>query len=359
MRTSLFSSNSPEWEDVVNLLPCDIYHLPAYFHVASWYEGGDAYGFLAEEGAKRLFVPFLLRRIPKAIANAEECFDITSPYGYAGPVATADATSDERFLVKALHKLVDCMRSLNAVTAFFRLHPFFSPPANLLREMATVNQHGETVYVDLTTTAEEFWNGIRANHRRDIRKLQSLGGRVVLDVQMSRTEDFLRAYYDTMERVGANEFYLFPREYFDRLKAAISGSILLLLVEIDDETASAGLFSEMNGVVQYLYGGTRTRYLRYRPSKLMFYEAHRLFSQRGNRRLNLGSGVGGKKDSLFHFKSGFSGLRAPFSALEFVLDEQKYWSFVTRWKEIHGEPVGTPRNFFPLYRAAIEVVPNE
>ena len=45
---------------------------------------------------------------------------------------------------------------------------------------------------------------------------------------------------------------------------------------------------------------------------------------RGNRVLHLGGGVGGREDSLFHFKQGFSDWLIPFYTWRIVVDEVRY-----------------------------------
>ena len=74
---------------------------------------------------------------------------------------------------------------------------------------------------------------------------------------------------------------------------------------------AAGLFFERQGIVQYHLSGSRRPALRRQPTKLMMDDMVAWAQARGNRVLHLGGGVGGREDSLFHFKAGLLGLAHP------------------------------------------------
>jgi hypothetical protein len=82
------------------------------------------------------------------------------------------------------------------------------------------------------------------------------------------------------------------------------------------------------------------------PSKLMFDSVRHWAQDRGNRVFHLGGGTGGRIDSLFHFKAGFSPLRGEFRSLRVVFDESRYRTLVER------SPAGCQNSngYFPLYR---------
>jgi hypothetical protein len=70
--------------------------------------------------------------------------------------------------------------------------------------------------------------------------------------------------------------------------------------------------------------------------------------ERKNLWMHLGGGVGGKQDSLFRFKAGFSHSRHPFRTLRVVLDKAAYAELV----RAHDPTVDPTQldGFFPLYR---------
>ena len=83
-------------------------------------------------------------------------------------------------------------------------------------------------------------------------------------------------------------------------------------MELEGRIISAGLFAETSGIVQYHLSGTDEGFLAYSPLKTMVDFVRRWAKGRGNRVFHLDSGVGGKGNSLFAFKAGFSRTRHPF-----------------------------------------------
>jgi hypothetical protein len=74
--------------------------------------------------------------------------------------------------------------------------------------------------------------------------------------------------------------------------------------------------------------------------------------ERGNEVLHLGGGVGGGKDSLYHFKAGFSKQTHTFLTLRLIIDEEKYRHLLElRAKSLNREVEELlSTNFFPAYR---------
>jgi hypothetical protein len=74
--------------------------------------------------------------------------------------------------------------------------------------------------------------------------------------------------------------------------------------------------------------------------------------QRGNKYINLGGGLGGSKDSLYHFKAGFSDLSKPFVTLKTIVDNDIYDRLTCLRAESLGMtlPEIKDESFFPVYR---------
>jgi lipid II:glycine glycyltransferase (peptidoglycan interpeptide bridge formation enzyme) len=158
-----------------------------------------------------------------------------------------------------------------------------------------------------------------------------------------------------MNRVGASQLYYFSEEYFVRLSEALGQRCSLCLVELDGQIACAGLFAEHCGIIQYHLGGTKSEFLKQAPSKLMFDRARFWAKERGNEIFHLGGGVGSAKDSLYHFKAGFSQQRETFVTLSLIADAEKYNYLIgLRAKLLNIEPERLfEADFFPAYRASL------
>lgn len=343
MKTCLVGPNDLRWRAALSRMAHDMYHLPEYAVLCARQEQGEPVAFIAEEGEACFFVPLILRPLPVHLARAAPGWrDATCPYGYPGPVASVEAAE---FLARAAQAFRGTLAEHRVVSAFLRLHPMLSPPPEPLAQLGHMVQHGETVSIDLTLPHEELWRQIRENHRRGIRRCQRLGYRVVID-DWDWYEAFQSVYRETMVRVGAALYYFFDPAYFEDLRAALGPRLHLAVVLAEGELAAAGLFFREGGIVQYHLGGTRDRYLPLAPAKLLFHEVSQWARHQGCQRLHLGGGVGGREDSLFRFKAGFSTLRHRFHTWRLIADEAQYARLVGR----SGVQAAPPHEFFPAYR---------
>ncbi|MDZ7703689.1 MAG: hypothetical protein U5L04_04290 [Trueperaceae bacterium] len=64
-----------------------------------------------------------------------------------------------------------------------------------------------------------------------------------------------------------------------------------------------------------------------------------------------GGGLGGREDSLFHFKKGFSGHLADFATFGAIVDEVRYHKLVETWQVQSGQTAA--ESFFPAYRKGL------
>jgi hypothetical protein len=340
VRCDLLAPESPQWASALEGLRHDVYHLPSYAQLGAQTDGGRGMAFLAEDSRGRFLVPLILRPAP---LDAE---DAVSPYGYPAPIWSSDAPPD--FIDEAIAAFVDTLRSRRIVSAFIRLHPLLSTALAPLRAFGDVVAGAETVYLDLTESAETLWKDTRENHRRSIRRAERSGFVARCDAEWERLDEFLLAYRETMARVEATAYYLFSDAYYVGLRRALGDRLHLLVVEQQNQVAAAALFTECCGIAQYHLGGTRDAFLPVAPMKLLFHFARAWFKDRGARLLHLGGGVGSQDDSLLHFKAGFSSKRAQFHSWRLITAPDAYRELVADWRGQHGrEPRGT---FFPAYR---------
>ena len=338
MKAELIEADSPAWDAALQRVRHDFYHLPGYVALSADDEGGVARALLVEDGPRGMLLPLVIRPIPGSTSDA------TSPYGYPGPLVWG--TDRPGFVSSAFAVGVELLRSQGIVSLFVRLHPILDaePPVGV----GTLVTHGETVSIDLTLPSDELWANMRTNHRRDIGKALRLGYTAHMDGRWEHFETFVRLYRETMERLAAEDRYMFDEAYFTRLRDALGPSISLWAVMFEDVVAAGVLFVETAGLVQYHLAGTDERYAHARPSKLLIHTVAGWAKERGDLRLHLGGGVGGADDSLMHFKAGFSDDRHVFRTLRVVVDEAEYGRLATAAGE--AEDVADLGGFFPLYR---------
>lgn len=348
MRARLILPDDDAWGAVLDRLPHDFYHLPAYVELCARVEAGSPRALLVEGGESVLLQPLLLRALPDGLPATGARFDATSPYGYPGPIFSGD----DDFVRRAVDVSSSHLAAEGVAAMFVRLHPLLNAGFESTGCAGVLEGHGETVVVDLHQSDEEHWRQTRSGHRNEINKAQRTGQVARMDPTWEHGAEFARIYRQTMRRVGASSYYMFDDAYFEGLRSALGDRLHLCVVEIDGELAAGGLFSEVSGIVQYHLSGTDARFVRERPNKLMLHFVRAWAKQRGNRWLHLGGGVGGVEDSLFRFKSGFSDGRRPFHTWRLVPLTDVYRALVT---SRHGEAGRLDgRGFFPDYRRPAE-----
>ncbi len=351
METTWLHDEDSAWRQTLARLRHDVYHLPAYVRVSARHEGGTSRAFLADERDQQLLVPLLIKPLDGLDSDEEPWFDAASPYGYPGPLlAVPDDPRAEVFLRRAVAALVRTLREQRVVSLFVRTHPLLPAPLEPLAEAGRLVHHGDTVSIDLTLPQHALWQQTRASSRNEISQARRAGLTVDHDPHWTAIDAFLDLYYQTMSRVAAHPSYFFEKAYFSALREALDQALHLFVVRHKDNVVGAGLFSEIDGIVEYLFSGSRTDGPALHSTKLMLDHVRTWARDRGNYVLHLGGGVGGKEDSLFHFKAGFSPRRHPFHTWRVVVNPERYEALCARLPAT-GDAVSRATDFFPLYRA--------
>src|ERR1039458_8383092 len=117
-----------EWNGLLQRLAHSDVYFTAEYHLAHELNGdGKALAFVAEDGKRTLFHPFLIRLIPEFDLH-DEWHDIESVYGYSGPLST---TNDRKFLAEAWGAFSDWCQQQNVVAEFIRFHPLLDNKESL------------------------------------------------------------------------------------------------------------------------------------------------------------------------------------------------------------------------------------
>lgn len=354
MRVELLSADHPGWADCLRRLPHDFYHLPFYARLEGRRTQATPEAFLAAEGDKLFFLPYLVRPCAPLFADGalpEPAFDVTSPYGYPG-LLLSEAGREPGFAARAAEALRETLRARGVCAGFFRMNPLLNADDPAMFPPGLFTDNGETVVVDLCPEAEEIWKAFREGHQWTISKCRKAGFTARMVPLADYLDEFLTAYRQTMDRVKASQTYYFDREYFQEL-AGVPEQVFCCVAEKDGTVAAACIFFECGGITQAHLGGTKSEFLSKSPFHLLLHHAALWARSRGSRCLHLGGGVGGANDRLLHFKAGFSPLRFPFFTLRLVCDEGRYRQLVDLRARSANVPPETLRgsSFFPAYRA--------
>ena len=122
----------------------------------------------------------------------------------------------------------------------------------------------------------------------------------------------------------------------------------LFVALVDGQVASAGLYTICDGIAQAHLGASRQEFAKLSPTRLLDDTARRWAAAAGARVFHLGGGVGGREDSLYHYKAGFSDRRHAYGVWRWIVDPKAYEEMCDRFAA--GEAPAGREDFFPAYR---------
>lgn len=351
----LLRPDEAEWDAWLSRARPDVYHSAGYHGHAGASGEGEPRMLVYQDGDRGLAWPYLLRSVaPVAGLEGRPEMDVTSVYGYPGPVAWGPPCTDA-FLQEAWRALVGAWRAQGVVTVFTRFHPLLGNASLASRfrdpdgsDGGGLSLLGRTVSLDCTLDDAEARAAYSKKLRQEIAATRRTNLRLRHDVAWEALPDFLDVYRATMDRAGAAERYYVAEQEIRALREALGEHLHLLVAEIDGRTAAAGLFTECEGVVQAHLAGVDPAQRSRSPLKVLLDYARQWARSRGASALHLGGGRGGREDSLFAFKSRFSPRRHDFHTGGWVLDRAAHRSLCAARTASVG-PVDP--SFFPAYRA--------
>jgi Acetyltransferase (GNAT) domain len=348
----------PYWQDLLDTIPHDFYHLPGYLALEANRYNAIPEAIIIKDDDKVFFLPYLIRDCSYILNNNESnrIYDVVSPYGYSGILVNQTGQNHD-FIRRCLNLIYKYWNERGICSAFIRLHPVLNSYIDSSffdSENFVFCQQGNVVTCDLTKELEDIWKQIRSSHRTKINKLTRAGFTVKIGNVDEHLGVFIDIYRETMDRVNATDDYYFTQDYFENIVQILGNSIKICVVEIDGKVVATSLITELSGIVQYYLGGTRTEFLCQSPAIIMFKYIIEWAKQRNNRCLNLGGGLGGNHDSLYHFKAGFSDEYRCFTTIKTIIDREKYNQLIAaRAKMLEVSRLELEStSFFPAYRSA-------
>ena len=355
----LIGSDRSGWDASLGELSHDIYHTSAYHQCSGLGSSGESWLYVYREADRKFAWPYILRDL-STLPGCEDCgyCDVTSGYGYSGPVASEQA-ADGDFLNRAWKGLVETWRSQRVISAFTRFHPLLGNHRLLETNAESAAQAGSeilecgaTVALDLRIPIEQQVRRYRKTLRQDIRKIREAGFRTYHDTGWANAEAFVDIYNSTMSRLSAARSYLIDPEWLEQMRLALGDRLQLLATEYEGRIASVLLAMEYRGFVHAHLTGTHEDFQRASPLKLLLDDTRQWAAERGNQFFHIGGGVGGSRDSLFQFKASYSPDVYPFKIGRWILDRAAYAEAVESRRSYFaglGSDLGSPE-FFPAYR---------
>lgn len=315
----------------------DVYYTPGYLeaqerlgegraHLAVWTGGG---------GEGKVVYAFLRRVIP----GRPDLCDITTPYGYGGPVYSGSRAAAAEALKRFRREFDDYCRETRVVSEFIRFHPLLGNRIGEDGEVPTQYVR-DTVVIELQPDRDPL-AGFPAKTRNMVRKAERSGVEIVEGPE--RLGDFSHLYRATMLRNNAAPYYLFPESFFRDLMDLVDPRPVLLTALWKERAVAAAMFLPYGPFLHYHFAGSDRDSQRLGPNNLVIYRACLRGLAMGVRRVHLGGGYAAPEDSLFRFKLSFSNVRVPFFVGRKVHDPETY-------EELCAARPGPPMDRFPAYR---------
>lgn len=343
-----------EWTEVFQRSTSrEVFAHPGY---VSLFAGSDtAFCAVYRSAERELMYPGLLRdlyALSLGTAEAGVEFDIVAPpYGYGGPFAvTGDIVPSAGEFFEAFREWARSVGVVSEYTAF-------SPKQAAGVYPGETHVKAPCVVRSLVESLDEIWMDYRSSLRRGVKAGQRNGVEVTVDLDGSRSSEFLGIYEHTMDRRGAASSYILDQHFLDALSHAIPGHFAFFFAEVAGRPVSTELVLLSGDSSFFFRGGTIESELPTRANLVLKHEIVSWSKSRGLGYYILGSG-NSPDDSLTRFKRLF----APKSdhvlrVGNWVIDPPRYGRLVQARHALEARRGGAwqPRaGFFPAYRAPSE-----
>ncbi|WP_432714759.1 GNAT family N-acetyltransferase [Pedobacter sp.] len=317
----------------------DFYHSWTYHKLD---ESGTPLLYVYEEGSDFIAFPFLKRAI-----NDTEYFDLSSVFGYNGPISNMDFNEIKPdFANRLMQSLQEYLAKEKIVSIFMRLHPFYNQDL-LLRKFGGVWNNGQIVAIDLAIPL----NVQRQNYKKvysKIKQLKRLGFYFREATTLADIKLFVCIYKENMSRLSASSAYVFTEDYcVTLLNSKEYEAKLYFICNENDDPICGTIIGFNNQIVQGHLIATREEYRDLSPAKFMVDEISIIAREKGMKYYNLGGGLGYKEDSLYKWKTTFSKLTFDFKTWRYIVNKQAYFKIL---KELNIDAESTI-DHFPLYRS--------
>lgn len=323
-----------DWNKLLGSLPPDrkdVYFTPEYYSLYQNYGDGEARCFVFEQDGEIVLYPFLINPITTLGYKLDkEYYDIQGAYGYNGIITS----SEDAAFIAAFWEAFDAYCQENDIIAeFTRFHPLLNNQRLASPKMKTFfSRH--TVALDLTD--DDIWmHQISSKNRNMIRKAEKEG---VTIVESDDYEIFRRLYDGTMTDLHAEDFYFFPKSYYDEYKQTFKDKSMLCLAMLDGKAIAGSMFMFSNDYAHYHLSARDRGYSRYAANNLILWYAIQKAKERGCKWFHFGGGTTGyEDDSLLRFKKEFSKTQCEFWIGKRVHNQAVYDQIVEQWKTNHPE----------------------
>jgi serine/alanine adding enzyme len=323
----------------------DIYFDPRLGQLYAKIQGGEYREYIFEHSLGIIQHQFIVRPIPLMHKGDIIWYDLTTPYGYGGPLILSCGEGDEEALIKRFDdNFSSYCRQNRIVSEFIRFHPL-NHNTKYFSTMYDIQLYNHTVGTNLLDYEDPFMQEFSKTCRKVVRKCLNDGLESEIEIEPKSLSDFQNIYYQTMDRNKASEEYYFSSDYFQYLVDKMSEYIITCRVIYKGVTIAMGLYFKTADLLHAHLSGTKTEYLELSPAYVIKYAFLEWGLKNGIKLIHHGGGTtNDSEDSLFLFKKKFGKNTVfPFYLGKKIWNQDMYDFFVDQVQS-------KDKHFFPLYR---------
>ncbi len=255
-------------------------------------------------------------------------YDFETPYGYGGPICNCN---NEDFLIESLHIFNNYCKSNNYISGFVRFHPLLQN-GNCFNSIGNLIDDRSTIAIDISLTETEIWmNEIHTKNRNTIKNAQKNQLKFIADYEFEYLDQFIHLYDMTMNKLDADNFYYFDKNYYSRFKDSIQNSFIGLVL-YNDIIISGAIFFYSDVFAHYHLSGSDINYLSLYPNNFMLWEAILELKKHHLEKFHLGGGINSERNnSLYEFKRKFSKSKYQFQIGKLIFNHDIYQMLCHDW----------------------------
>ncbi|WP_018757577.1 lipid II:glycine glycyltransferase FemX [Paenibacillus terrigena] len=342
---------SNEWEDCLKKFSNHVFWKYRYYLL--YKDEGVPEAVYYEDDRGIVFYPYLKRKInlnELGLNRSESFFDITTAYGFGGPLIDCRDNRDSEALFAAFRVEFDryCQDS-QIVSEFIRFQPFIVDK-EIMDKFIDIDVKNMNLYVELDAelSSDDYLKTYKSTNRNRIKKAMNHGVEIVIDEEKKFLDEFIHIYKHTMDRNHANEFYYFNEDYFRELIEYLHSNCVLAHAVHDHNIISTELLLFDESCVYFYLGGTLSDYFNLCPNNLLKHHIILWAKEKGISRYLLGGGYKAN-DGVYQYKKSF----APKHEIEFLVGKKIHNPSMYSLLCTHAVNLNPSLNtdYFPLYRA--------
>lgn len=324
----------------------DVFYLAEYSEAFKNHEGGEPILFYYNDEKTKAINVIIKRDIAKTEKFAgkieeDRYFDVTSPYGYGGFIIEGE---DYQKVNEEYERF--CKES-NIISEFVRFHLLEHYEKKYDGKVENIKHN---IVRSLELNPEEMLMDFEHKVRKNINKANRNGLKIQIDTEGKTIDEFLKIYYQTMDRNNAKESYYFNKDFFDIINTMKDNIVYFNVIHEEKVISTELVIYSPNNCYSYL-GGTLSEYFELRPNDFLKYEIIKWAYENKIKNFILGGGYGNDDDGIYRYKKSF----APNGVYEFyigkkIFNQEDYNRLLDiRKKEIETTELENQK-FFPLYR---------